>query len=226
MKLARFGAVMVAMWVVLLLPEKAWPRVYFGIGVGTSSFHDYSCFGCRPYHRWHDGYYRWLDRGRYVWMDRGRYYGPCGLSHRPFYRRSPLCSSGISLRIRDCCPIVLDPPQYHPKPKYDENTAKLFSKLRRKKNDLLGKLGHQDMTERKKAIAELAGFSFDDRVRAALQKILLSEPDAELRKEAVRSFGKVKNRRAVPALEKASKEDADLQVRDEARKAIKKIRGY
>jgi HEAT repeat protein len=121
---------------------------------------------------------------------------------------------------------VLDPPQYRPKPKYDENTAKLFAKLRRKKTELLETLGGPDKAQRKKAVAELAGFSFDDKVRAALEKILLSDPDAELRKEAVRSFGKVKNRRAVPALEKASKEDADLQVRDEARKAIKKIRGY
>ena len=244
MKLARFGAVVLAMWMVLLLPEKAWPRVHFGIGIGTSAFHDYSGFGCRPYHRWHDGYYRWLDHGRYVWMDRGRYRGPCALSHRPFYRRRPLCSSGVSLRIRDCCPIgvaapiLMGAPQaatgrnvvgttpYCHKPKYDENTAKLFSKLRRKKSELLKKLGQQDKAERKKAIAELAGFSFDDKVRGALEHILLSDPDAELRKEVVRSFGKVKNRRALPVLEKRRKEDADQEVRAEAQKAIKKIRGY
>lgn len=250
MKVIRFGAVVAGViCLVVLLPGTALSRVHFGISVGTSGFHDYSGyhFGGHPYYRWHDGYYRWLDHGRYVWLDRGRYMGPCGFIHRPFYRRRPFYSSGFSVRIRDCWPVVLGPPiltgvpravtrrgavvttpptAAGQKPKYDENTARLFAKLRRKKSELLRTLSGAEQAQRKKAIADLAGFSFDDKVRGALEDILLSEADAELRKEAVRSFGKVKNRRALPALEKARTEDSDREVREEAEKAIRKIRGY
>jgi HEAT repeat protein len=51
------------------------------------------------------------------------------------------------------------------------------------------------------------------------------DPDPELRKEVAESVAKVKNREVLPALEKARVEDTDKEVREEADKAIKKIKG-
>ena len=76
---------------------------------------------------------------------------------------------------------------------------------------------------RKETIKELAGFSFDDNVRAALENVLLSDPDPELRKEAARAFGVVKNANARAALEKARVEDSSEDVRKEADQTIRKI---
>ena len=59
------------------------------------------------------------------------------------------------------------------------------------------KLQTPDKEQRKEAIKELAGFSFDDKVRQALENVLLSDPDPELRKEAAQAFGKVKNTKAL-----------------------------
>ena len=71
----------------------------------------------------------------------------------------------------------------------------------------------------------MAGFSFDDKVRYALENVLLSDSDAQLRKEAARSFGKVKNTKALAALEKARVEDSSEDVRKEADQSIKKLEG-
>lgn len=109
------------------------------------------------------------------------------------------------------------------KPKYDNQTLKLFKRLRTKKGELLRKLKLTDKETRKKSINELAGFSHDNKVRKALEDILLSDPDPELRIEVAKSFAKVKNDRVIPALEKARVEDSEKEVRKEADKAIKAI---
>jgi HEAT repeat protein len=75
-----------------------------------------------------------------------------------------------------------------------------------------------------KAISELAGFSFDDKVREEMEKILLSDPDPELRKEAAKAFGKVVNEKALAVLEKARVSDPDIAVRQEADNSIKQIK--
>ena len=110
-------------------------------------------------------------------------------------------------------------------PKYDDETLKLFKRLRNKKSELLKKLEFTDKKIRKESISELAGFSFDEKVKKALEDILLSDPDPELRIEAAKSFAKVKNDKAIPTLEKVRIEDSDEQVRKEADKAIKTIMG-
>ena len=82
-----------------------------------------------------------------------------------------------------------------------------------------------DKELRRGAIGELAGFSFDDNVRATLENILLSDPDPELRAEAANAFGEVKNTGALEALEKARVEDPSADVRRAADDAIKSIEG-
>ena len=122
--------------------------------------------------------------------------------------------------------IVVKTREYDYRIEYDEKTAKLFEQLQREKSELLKKLKEPNKEQRKEAIGKLAGFSFDDKVRGALEDILLSDSDTELRKVAAKSLGKVKNKKAIPALEKARVEDSDKEVREEADKAIKKIKGY
>jgi len=110
-------------------------------------------------------------------------------------------------------------------PQQDEDTTKLYRKLRIKKSELLKKLQLGDRQDRKKAIRELAGFSFDDNVRKALEKVLLSDPDPQLRIEAAKAFAGVRNKEALAVLKKVRVADPDSQVRTQADKAITTIEG-
>jgi hypothetical protein len=98
-----------------------------------------------------------------------------------------------------------------------------FQNLRDKKNNLLNQLASSDKAQREKAINELAGFSFDDNIRIALENVLFTDPDAQLRAEVAHAFGEVKNAKALPALEKARVADSSQDVRMEADKAIKNL---
>jgi hypothetical protein len=108
---------------------------------------------------------------------------------------------------------------------FDESTLQMNMDLQYKKSELLKQLQAPNKELRRQAIKELAGFSFDDNVRAALENILLSDPDPELRAEAAHSFGAVKNANARAALEKARVEDPSVDVRKAADEAIRSIAG-
>ena len=124
-------------------------------------------------------------------------------------------------------PLVAAPPitvvpQYiykPPPPAYND-----FDKVRLHKQQLMDQLKRIDKTEKLQAIDQLAGFSFDDQVRAALENILLSDPDAALRKAVAVSFGKVKNQKTLPVLEKVRLADSDKEVREAADSAISRIK--
>jgi hypothetical protein len=115
--------------------------------------------------------------------------------------------------------VIVQPQQF------DESTLQLNMDLQYKKSELLKQLQTDDKELRRQAIRELAGFSFDDNVRAALENILLSDTDPELRVEAANAFGAVKNANAQPALEKARVEDPSADVRRAADEAIRNITG-
>ena len=100
-----------------------------------------------------------------------------------------------------------------------------FADTRGKKSMLLEKLTIGDKAARISAITELAGFTFDDAVRDKLSVIILSDPDPDLRKEVAKSFGKVKNDKVLPVLEKVRASDSDAGVREETARAISQIRG-
>ena len=205
-----------------LFPDTASARVNFHIGFGTGLGHYHSDFHIGL----HGGYYRWPGRG-----------------HRGFHRHKPWHRSGVSVWIDGLFPIIVRPgvvvkaqkviterqvvveePDCQVKLKDDKDTAKLFEKLRRRKSELLKKLRIGDKAKCKEAIRELAGFSFDNKVREALEGILLSDPDVELRRQVAKSFGKTSNKKVLPALEIASTDDPNKEVRQEAYKAIMKIR--
>jgi len=106
--------------------------------------------------------------------------------------------------------------------KLDDET---FADIRNKKSELVKKLMIGDKAARMNAIAELAGFTFDDTVREKLSVIILSDPDPELRKEVAKSFGKMKNEKVLPVLEKVKVSDSDAEVRQEADRSINQIKG-
>jgi len=229
------------------LPNTASARIYFRISFGSPVFHHYRGFyrGRYPHYVWHGDYYRWLDRDRYIWLDRHRYGAPYVFGRRHSYWRRPPYASGFSIWIGDCYPVVLDPPvivtapkvitksqavpktqEYYCEKGYDENRAELFEKLRRKKSELLKTLKIGNKEKRIGAIRDLAGFSFDGNVRKALEDVLLSDPDPELRRQVAESLGKTANKNVVAALQKAKVEDSNRDVRQEAYKALIKIKGY
>jgi HEAT repeat protein len=121
--------------------------------------------------------------------------------------------------------VVVKRPAKDYGPQYDAKTLKLFKDLRGQKSELLKKLQIGDKRQRKQAISDLAGFSFDGKVKEALEGILLSDPDAELRIEAAEAFAKVKNKDALAVLEKVRVDDLEQQVREAADRAIKEIKG-
>lgn len=247
MKTVKFEQVFIILTCLLsLFISTGSARTHFHVSFGAGLVQDCSGFYsvCWPHYRWQDGYYRWLDRDRYIWLDIGRYRHPEFCRPRHFYWRSPWRGSAAGIWRQDCCsivsaaPVIVEVPQiitkreiivrprkYGYKPRYDVATAKLFEKLRHRKNELLKTLKIASKEGRLQAIRDLAGFCFDDRVRKALEEVLSSEPNPELRKEVIKSFSKVKNKKVLAALEKAKVEDADQEVRRQAAIAIKKLKG-
>jgi hypothetical protein len=168
------------------------------------------CF--KPARGWRDyrPHRRTIILGSGCWYDRG-----------PDY-----CVVTTPTVIRATLPVVVDRPVIVVKSQqFDESTLQLNLELQHKKNELLKQLQMPNKELRRQAIKELAGFSFDDNVRNALEQILLSDLDPELRAEAADAFGVVKNANAKPALEKARVEDPSADVRRAADEAIKSIEG-
>jgi hypothetical protein len=237
MKTSRFTLVKTIVVVSLLigLSNAALARtsVYLGIGVGRPGSHHSQRPGSHHSRRPRSHHSR---RPRYRFSRRPRY---SGLTWRHSYpRRKTIIISGGRWYDRGsdyyvfASPVIERPPVIVEKQivivqpvEFDESTLQLNKKLQYKKNELLKQLQAPDKEQRMEAIKELAGFSFDDKVRQALENILLSDPDAELRKEAARTFGKVKNTKALAALEKARVEDSSEDVRKEADESIKRIKG-
>ncbi|MFZ0033996.1 MAG: HEAT repeat domain-containing protein [Sedimentisphaerales bacterium] len=201
------------------------PDVYIGVGIGDRpGFHR----GFRPgygfYHRpyyfgpsWRCSYpYRGtvIIGGGYWYDDGPDYYV---VTQPTIIERTPVVIEKQTVVYSTSSPQVVQPQQF------DESTLQLNMSLQYKKSEFLKQLQTPDKEQRREAIAELAGFSFDDNVRNALQNILLSDPDPELRAEAAHSFGEVKNTNARAVLEKARVEDPSEDVRKAADEAIKSI---
>jgi HEAT repeat protein len=122
--------------------------------------------------------------------------------------------------------VVVEPKRYEYRPAYSPANAKLFAEVRDRKSELLRTLKIGDKASRTKAVAELAGYSFDINVSKALEEIILEDPDPELRKRVAESLGNVKNKDVIPTLEKVRVEDSNEEVRREADRAIEKIKAY
>ena len=196
------------------------PSVYIGVGIGGrpgfhSDYRDDYRFSHRPRH--FEPAWGWRDcrpRRQTVII------GGCWYDWGPdYYVVAPPVVIERPPVVIERQTVIVQPQQF------DESTLQLNMNLQYKKSELLKQLQTPNKELRKEAIKELAGFSFDDNVRYALQNILLSDPDPELRAEAAHSFGEVKNTGARAALEKARVEDPSADVRRAADEAIKSISG-
>jgi hypothetical protein len=204
-KSALISVLMICLIILLGSTAAARSRVFVGIGVGYPAYYHY--------HGWHDGYY-----GHAYWRHGYPYHSAVIIGGGYWYDWGP------DYWVVEPAPAAIEPQVVIIQPSVvDNNTQELFKKLRNEKEKLLSKLQSGNKEQRKEAIDNLAGFSFDDNVRAALEKVLLSDNDPELRKEAAAAFGKVRNAKALPALEKARVEDSSEEVRRAADIAIKNI---
>jgi len=223
-------------------------RVHFRISIGSPGICAYPDYwwDCYPYYGRHRGYWShgwlgrhppegvlWRYRGLYPRIDGGwiGYYWSGPRLRLWFGARESwfvFCNSRSTIhdsRFTDLSSLILTK-QPAVKPEDDGKTVEYFIQLRRKKSELIenARRGHKE--NREEAIIELAGYSLDTRVREALEEVLQSDPDTELRKQAARSISALGNRKALPILEKARAQDPDSQVRMEADKAIRKIKGH
>ena len=199
------------MLLLALLPGTTAARVSFGISIGSPFVYHYPGFhhGWYPYHHSYP-YYGWY----------------------PHYGRHS--SSELGIWIGGYHPVVIHPPVIIHREVVtkaggampDADTAEQLERLRRKKSELLKVLKIGDKERRVQAIRDLAGFSSDDGVRKALESVLLSDPDPELRRQVATSFGRTENRKVVAALEEAKSTDSDKEVRQAAYRAIILIKGY
>ncbi len=115
--------------------------------------------------------------------------------------------------------VVTPPPASVPRVNYEG-----LDKIRLKKENFLRQLKSPDKPQRLSAVIELAGFSFDDRVKAELENILLSDPDPAMRITAAHAFASVKNRGALPTLQRVRVADPETSVRQAADSAINQIK--
>jgi hypothetical protein len=195
----------------VLLPGTTAARVSFGISIGTPFVYHYPGFhhGWYPRHRFYP-YYDWYP-------------------HHGWHS-----SSELGIWIGGYHPIVIDPPvrvrsQVVTKAggaMPDADTAEQLERLKNKKSELLKVLRIGDKERRIQAIRDLAAHSSDDGVRKALENVLLSDPDPELRRQVATSFGKTENRKVVAALEEAKTTDSSKEVRQAAYRSIILIKGY
>lgn len=236
MRMFRISLILAAfMSIVFISPGAASAGSSFYIGFGTSSGHWRSSFGHGLFS--HHGF----DSGYHSFWCRPHYYGIGARWHRTYFPAWHSCTSGTTIHIGGCWPVysaprvverrvvnvvVKEPKRIEYKPCCQPPDAKLVKEVRSKKNELLKVLQIGDKTSRIKAIGDLAGYSFDENVRKALEQIVLTDPDPDLRRQAAESMGRVKNMNLIPTLEKVRAEDENAGVREQADKAIEKIKSY
>lgn len=226
MKTSKYIIILTAVLLVgLFNTASARPKVSINIGGGHRDSHsgrraDYKRDSHKNTHRYRSHKSRWSRR-----RCRPRYRINISRSVYRYDRNFGYCVAAAPIIIERQTVIPVSSPQVVQVQQFDESTLELNIKLQRKKIELLEQLQRSDKERRMEAIRELAGFSFDDNVRIALESILLTGPDAELRKEAAQSLGNTNNIKALAALEKARVEDSNEDVRKASDEAIKKLKG-
>jgi hypothetical protein len=210
MKAAKIALVSIIILLGISGVALAHTNVSVGIGVGYPSF--YGGYGWGHHHRSSviiGGYWGYPHYPDYYHYPPPVYYAPP--PPLVVIERPPVLVER---------PPVAQPAQPVPQ---SRDTQELYDSLRNKKRELLRVLVIGDKQQRIRAINELAGFSFDDNVRLALEKVLLSDGDPDLRLTAAKAFGLVKNHKAVSALEIARVQDPVTEVRIAADQSIKKL---
>ncbi len=208
-------------------------KISLGISIGSGR--------CYSHYRHYPSYYHhryYSPFGpRYTWHDYGHYWP----SYR-YYRR-PHYSSGVSIYVDDVQSVIdsIRGKDSRAKAKKVKNpnapnedywaasgksNEELFTEIRLKKADLLELIKSPEKELRAKAVEGLVGFCFDKEVRAAMEDVLLSDPEVELRRQAAKALGRVSNKEVLSALQAAKAGDPDHGVRQEAYKSIILVKGY
>lgn len=166
-----------------------------------------SAHTCRWPHRCERDYYNWLDKGRYIWLDRCQYsWNYCRpftpTSKVPYYPHYPFRLEPYYPVVIEQPPVVIERRIVIRKPrKCDGEECELLKRIREKKSEWFKKIKEENKEERREAVENLSGFSFDPLVRAVLEKVLLSDPEPGVRKAAAKSLGKVNNWKVLSCLE-------------------------
>ena len=108
----------------------------------------------------------------------------------------------------------------------ETHSAAVSQAQQRTRREMLERLRIGDEDNRVQAVQETAGFVGDEKVREALERVLLSDRDAGVRAAAARALVKQSGSRAVPALKQAYADDASRQVSQAAYRALIMIDGY
>ena len=230
-KIAIVSIVMLALLIWLSNTAVARTNVSIGIGVGGPGYYPgyypgwYGYYGPGWYGRHHragviiDGYWGWP--GYYSGYYSYPYYSYPYYPSSDYYVASPPPVVAVP-QAPPPVPVMEQPAVVQPV-QQGGYTESLYGPIGAKKNELLKVLMSGDKEHRIKAIHELAGYSFDDKVRLALEKVLLSDTDPELRVAAANAFGEVRNPKPIPALETARVQDSIMDVRKAADLSIKKL---
>lgn len=193
------------------LPSAATARISVSIGLGTylGRYHPHYYGHWYPHYRWYGHHGPWWDHS---------------------YWPGSFCLPGSSFWFYSD-PIVLDPPPRVKAPKAPEENSeppqvRLSERMRREQSELLRMLRIGDKESRIGAIHELAAFYFDDKARPALEDVLLTDPDADIRKAVADALGKTGNVKVTAALKLAKAKDPDRDVRQAAYRSLIMIEGY
>jgi len=238
MKNARDKVVLAGLiFVVGLQVGAAEGKISLGISIGSGRSYSHH----RPFGHYYSHRYCSPFGSRYVWHDYGRHYGHYWPSYRYYHR--PRYSSGVSIYVDDVQSVIdgIRGKDSQRKVKKVENpntpnksywtasgksNEELFAEIRLKKADLLELIKSPEKELRVKAVEGLTGFCFDKEVRAAMEDVLLSDPEVELRRQAAKALGRISNKEVLSALQAAKAGDPDHGVRQEAYKSIILLKGY
>jgi len=201
MSSTRFRLVVPALaCIALLAPGVASAGVQVGIGFGTMIGPHYH----HPMYGYYGGWYGWPD---YYWYD-------------PWYYPGPVIVEPPVVRER----VIVR--EHKPAPPKEQTPDLVAEKLQQKKSEQLKKLRIGDPNSRIQAAKELEQFEGDAKVRTALEQALLSDRDPKVRKAVAELFSRLQDKKTLPVLKQANKDDSDRDVRQAAYKAIIMMEGY
>ena len=207
MSRSRFEQFLAASAVLLALAAgTALADVDFSIGFGTH------IGGCGVY----PDYYRYVGIRR-----------PWHWRYRPWwhYRRPVVVAPPVVVRERRVIVEEVERPPA-PAPVRRAAPAPLPGHLRARRDELLRALRIGDVGSRSEAVRELEPFAAYPKVRDGLERALLSDREAAVRRAVADLFGRLGDRAPLAALKRAYAEDPDRDVRQAAYRAMILIEGY
>lgn len=212
MKTRTHKACLLLLVCVIAVPSVATARVSFSIGIGTTFGHGY------PYHGWCSDWHFYRP-----WY--GHHYGSwCAPSIGLWIHPRPVVVHAAPIvterhivveRERPACP-----------PLAVRHVSRLTPRSRYSRSELLKMLRIGDRDTRVQAARDLAAAHCDEKARLALERALLCDAEAEVRRAAAQSLDRLGDARALPSLRQAYATDASREVCQAAYRGIIMLEGY